>query len=223
MTRFEYNAHNQIDEDRRPDQDGETTFTYDGNGNLLTLTDARSKTTTWTYDGMDRVETRTDPLTRDESFVYDLMGNLTSWTDRKGQVTTYQYDALNRQTFVGFGTTGAPPTYASTITTTYDAGDRATEIVDSVAGHDRAHVRPAGSADGRGHARRDRSPTRYDDAGRRATMTVAGQTAVSYTLRQRRPADRRDARHGRGQPRVRQRRPADLADAAERDCGRVRL
>jgi hypothetical protein len=46
----------------------------------------------------------------------------------------HHHDALNRQTFVGFGTTGAPPTYASTITTTYDAGDRATEIVDSVAG-----------------------------------------------------------------------------------------
>ena len=32
------------------------------------------------------------------------------------------------------GTTGNPATYASTITTTYDAGDRATDIVDSVAG-----------------------------------------------------------------------------------------
>ncbi len=47
------------------------------NGNLLTLTDARGKTTTWTYDDMDRVATRTDPLSRDESFEYDLNGNLT--------------------------------------------------------------------------------------------------------------------------------------------------
>jgi RHS repeat-associated protein len=87
---------------------------------------------------------------------------------------------LDRQTFVGFGTTGAPPSYASTIETTYDAGDRATEIVDSVAGTiertydllDRLteEVTPEGTV----------SYT-YDDAGRRESMTVAGQTAVSYT------------------------------------------
>ena len=122
-----------------------TAFTYDENGNLLTLTDARSKTTTWTYDDMDRVATRTDPLTRAKSFAYDLNGNLTSWTDRKGQVTSYTYDALNRLTFVGYDTTGAPPSYASRVITTYDAGDRATELVDSVAGTI-SHLRPAGSA-----------------------------------------------------------------------------
>ncbi|HEY0873209.1 MAG TPA: DUF6531 domain-containing protein, partial [Vicinamibacterales bacterium] len=113
---------------------GTTSFTYDANGNLLTLTDARSKTTTWTYNNMDRVATRTDPLTRQESFTYDLNGNPLTWTDRKGQITTYAHDALNRQTFVGFDTTGAPPTYQSSVTTTYDAGDRATQIVDSGAG-----------------------------------------------------------------------------------------
>jgi RHS repeat-associated protein len=178
-TRFVYDAHDQITKITDP-KGGETTFTYDGNGNLLTFTDARNKTTTWTYDDMDRVETRTDPLSRDESFAYDLKGNLVSRTDRKGQVTTYQYDALDRQTFVGFGTTGAPPTYASIITATYDAGDRVTDIVDSVAGTiertydllDRLteEVTPEGTV----------SYT-HDDADRRATMTVAGQTAVSYT------------------------------------------
>jgi YD repeat-containing protein len=95
-------------------------------------------------------------------------------------VTTYQYDALDRQTFVGFGTTGAPPSYASTIETTYDAGDRATEIVDSGAGTiERAYdlldrvteeITPEGTV----------SYT-YDDAGRRTEMTVAGQTAVTYS------------------------------------------
>ena len=46
----------------------------------------------------------------------------------------YDYDPLDRQTFAGFGATGSPPSYASTIAMTYDAGNRATEIVDSVAG-----------------------------------------------------------------------------------------
>jgi YD repeat-containing protein len=80
---------------------------------------------------------------------------------------------------VGFGTT-AGPTYASTITTTYDAGNRAIDIDDSVAGTiertydllDRLteETTPEGTIS-----------YSYDDAGRRTTMQVAGQTAVSYS------------------------------------------
>jgi RHS repeat-associated protein len=179
VTIFEYNGHNEVT--KTIDARGaETTFTYDGNGNLLTLTDARGKTTTWTYNNMDRVATRTDPLSHQESLSYDLNGNLTTWADRNSQVTTYAYDALDRQTFVGFGTTGTPPTYSSTKTTTYDAGDRATQTVDSVAGtisrtydlFDRLtqESTPEGTLN-----------YTYDAASRRATMTVAGQTAVSYS------------------------------------------
>jgi RHS repeat-associated protein len=130
---------------------------------------------------MDRVETRTDPLSRDESFAYDLMGNLVTWTDRKGQITTYQYDGLDRQTFVGFGTTGSPPSYASTISTTYDAGDRPTDIVDSVAGTiERTY-------DLLDRLTEEETPEgtvtyTYDGANRRASMTVVGQTAISYTF-----------------------------------------
>lgn len=61
------------------------------------------------------------------------MGNLTTWTDRKNQVTTYTYDGHDRQTFAGFGTTGAPPTYQSTIGYTWEGGNRLTQVVDSAA------------------------------------------------------------------------------------------
>jgi YD repeat-containing protein len=102
------------------------------------LTNARGETTTWSYDDRDRVGRGPDPLSRQESFTYDLDRLLTSSTDRKTQVTTATHDALHRRTFIGFDTTGALPSYASTITTTYDTGDRATEIVIPAPGPSRA-------------------------------------------------------------------------------------
>ncbi len=159
-----------------------TAFSYDANGNLLSLTDALSHTTTYTYDNMDRVQTRTDPLLRQESYSYDLNGNLVSATDRKGQVTTFTYDALNRLKFVGFNTVvnGGSTTYESTISYTYDAGNRMTQVVDS-----------AGGTITRAYDDLDRLTSEttsqgsityaYDNAGRQTSMTVTGQPQVSYT------------------------------------------
>jgi hypothetical protein len=48
---------------------------------------------------------------------------VTTFTDRRGKVTTYTYDGLNRRTFAGFGTL-AGPTYESSITYTFDSGNR---------------------------------------------------------------------------------------------------
>lgn len=75
-----------------------TSFSYDPNGNLLSVTDARNGVTSYTYNTMDRLATRTDPLLQQESYVYDNTGNLTEVTDRKSQVSTFTYDALNRRT-----------------------------------------------------------------------------------------------------------------------------
>jgi RHS repeat-associated protein len=178
-TRYEYSPSNRLK--KISTSVGDTSVTYDANGNLTTLTDARGKTTTWTYNNMDRTESMTDPLDNVETYSYDANGNLVTWVDGKGQVTKYQYDALNRRTFVGFGATGNPPTYASTLTMTLDAGSRLTNLADSVSG---SIVRTYNLLD---RLTQEQTPDgtvtyTYDDAGRRATMQITGRTQVSYTF-----------------------------------------
>jgi len=152
---------------------GTTGFSYDANGNLLTVTDARSNQTTYTYESMDRLATRVDPLIRSESYQYDLAGNMTQFTDRKAQGTSYTYDALNRRTGVTYAD-------ASTTAYTYDAGNRLTEVVDSIAGT------ITRTYDGLNRLTSETTPQgsvsyTYDTAGRRTSMTVSGQPSVVYS------------------------------------------
>jgi RHS repeat-associated protein len=179
-TRTDYDALNEIT--KVTDALGNaTTFSYDGNGNLLSVTDANSHTTNYTYDTMDRLLTGTDPLTNTENYQYDAAGNLVQFTDRRGKVTNYSYDALNRRTFAGFGATvGTPNTYDSSITYTYDEGNRLASVVDSGAGT----ITP--KFDNLDRLISEQTPQgtvtyAYDLAGRRTQMTVAGQSAVNYS------------------------------------------
>lgn len=116
---------------------------------------------------------RKDLLLNTETHTYDNNGNLATLTDQKSQVTIYTYDPLDRRTKVTFqdgtGTNytcdggnritqvqekNSGGTFTATITRTYDGLDRLTQ-----------EVTPQGQID-----------YAYDNASRRATMTVVGQT-----------------------------------------------
>jgi RHS repeat-associated protein len=157
----------------------QTAFAYDADGNLLSVTDANQHTTSFTYDGMDRQITRKDPLQNQESKQYDLSGDLIQTTDRKGQMTTYSYDGLNRKTFAGYGTQ-AGPTYQSTTSYTYDAGNRLTGITDSITGS------ITRSYDGLDNLLSETTPQgtvsyTYDADKRKQTMTPSGQAQITYS------------------------------------------
>jgi RHS repeat-associated protein len=184
QVRREYDDRNQLT--KVTDPLGNTTqFGYDPAGNLKTVTDARGSVTTYGYDEMDRITSRQDALLNTETFAYDANSNLVKTTDRKGLVTTYQYDGLNRRTFAGFGTTGSggTPSYSSSITYTFDAGNRITKIEDSRGG---TITRTYDNLDRLTNETAPNAPSggivyTYDNAGRRATMKVGSLSAVNYT------------------------------------------
>ncbi|HVN87418.1 MAG TPA: DUF6531 domain-containing protein, partial [Candidatus Binatia bacterium] len=150
---------------------GKTQFSYDPTGNLLSVTDALNHPTAYAYDTRGRVSRRTDPLGASETFAYDVADNLTAHTDRKGQVTTYSYDALNRPTGVQYADSASHFAYdaqgrmilagdaSGDIQRTYDLAGRMTQEATSQGAIDYI----------------------YDAAGRRTSMSVVGQTPVSYS------------------------------------------
>jgi RHS repeat-associated protein len=157
---------------------GVTQFGYDANSNLLTVTDAKSQQTIYTYTNMNRTGTRKDPLLNTETYSYDNNGNLATVTDRKSQVTTNTYDPLNRRTKTTFQD-GTSTNY------TYDAGNRITQVQEKDATNT-VTATITRAYDGLDRLTQEVTPQgtvnyTYDNASRRATMTVVGQSQVVYT------------------------------------------
>jgi RHS repeat-associated protein len=74
---------------------GNTAFTLDANGNVLTQTDALGNITQFTYDPVfNKVTSITDPLGDVTYFTYDGHGNLLTKKDPNGNITSFQYDSF---------------------------------------------------------------------------------------------------------------------------------
>jgi YD repeat-containing protein len=97
-------------------------------------------------------------------------------------VTGFSYDGLNRLKFVGFNTVtnGNTTTYESTISYTYDAGNRMTQAVDSAGGTITRTYDGLDRLTNETTAKGSITYT-YDNADRLSTMQVAGQPQVGYT------------------------------------------
>ena len=88
---------------------------FDGQDQVLTVTDPRALLTRYTPDGLGNVTTQISPDSGSQTFTQDAAGNITSRTDARGQTTTYTYDALNRLTKAHYAS-GIPTVYE------YDGG-----------------------------------------------------------------------------------------------------
>lgn len=160
-----------------------TKFTYDANGNLLSVTDAKNQVITYTYNVRDKVASMTDQLGEVETYAYNKMDNLTSLKDRKGQVASYSYDMLSRITKAIYGD-GSYTSY------TYDAIGRMNYLYDSISGPIEYVYSNTGCAGGCSGGFADKiiqeitslgsMSYTYDTIGRRTSMTVAGQPTVNY-------------------------------------------
>lgn len=94
--------------------EAETKFEYDANDNLTKVIDPKGLDTTYTYNGFGDLVQLSSPDTGVTTYTYDSAGNRASQTDARGITTTYQYDALDRLTQVGY------PTSSLNVSYTYD-------------------------------------------------------------------------------------------------------
>jgi len=75
-----------------PDPIPTTSYSYDGNDNLLTTTDALGHTTGYTYNTTRQLLTMRDARNNTTTNTYDAKGNLLTTKDALNNVTTYSYD-----------------------------------------------------------------------------------------------------------------------------------
>lgn len=92
VTTFDYNPQGLISSVTNPNNET-TAFTYDNYGNVLTTTDPLDHTTTFTYDNAGRKLSKTDPRDKTWTYTHDAKGNLLTEQDPLENTITYVYDA----------------------------------------------------------------------------------------------------------------------------------
>lgn len=125
-----------------------TASTYDANGNLATVEDAKSQTTSYSYNEDDQPTAEMRPDHTSVTTGYDDAGNVHTQTDGAQHTTTYTYDPLNA------------------IKTVTDPKNRTTSYTHDAAG------RLAGSVDAQNRA----TAYGYDDAGRLTSVQYSDPT-----------------------------------------------
>lgn len=110
-----------------------TFYSYDAQGNLVKVTNARGDETKIFYDSLSRKVAMSDPSMGWWHYVYDANGNLRTQIDAKWIAVNFEYDALNRPTQKIYpGNQGDPKeiVYTYDETTCSNAVGRLTTVTD---------------------------------------------------------------------------------------------
>jgi len=84
----------------------DTTYGYDGRGDMTEMRDPAGNTWSWTFDPTGDMTAQDDPDSGRSTFTYDPAGNRVSSTDARGVLLTTAYDDLDRKTDEYAGATG---------------------------------------------------------------------------------------------------------------------
>lgn len=76
----------------------DTRYTYNGRGDMASMTDPAGNRWTWTFDPVGNKTSATDPDTGTTTYTYDNAGNVLSSKDARGVVISDVYDVLDRKT-----------------------------------------------------------------------------------------------------------------------------
>jgi RHS repeat-associated protein len=115
----------------KPAAGADPQYTYDLNGNRLTMTDPTG-TTYYEYDALNRLTKITNPNGEVITYTYDAVGRRTAMTYANGMTTSYTYDAAGRLLDLVYQL-GA--TQVAAFSYTYDKVGNRTSMTDEYGGH----------------------------------------------------------------------------------------
>lgn len=133
-----------------------TTFAYDAQGNVHTVTDGLGHKTTYTYDALSRRSNATDHNSKVTQYRYDGLSNLVAVTDARSVATSYTIDGLGNLLQTTSADTGVT-------VSNYDESGNVTSRTD---------------------AKQQKTTYRYDALNRVVSINYHDATTVSYTYDQ---------------------------------------